>query len=209
MLALQDEPEKLDLLLLGDSITENWTGRTMNEPRSNAQAFLTSFEEGFVDFERKEALGISGDRTQHLLFRILHEEVNFETEIENVVVHIGVNNLYAGEDVLDVISGIKTVLTVLLNVDSIHKVHILPLLPPEPHSVPWLQKTRLINHFIKAWVLGQRILDTEEKLKKLNVITCGWDLFYAQKSLMPDHVHPTPEGMLLWAQCISESILGA
>jgi len=71
-----DGDEALDVVLLGDSITEDWNGRRLGKPNS----FSLPIETVFKSLFRKEsggrvngiALGISGDRVRRIT-RIHHE----------------------------------------------------------------------------------------------------------------------------------------
>ncbi len=83
----------LKLLLLGNSITQGWGGtRQAVTYKPGKQALDKLLGEG-----NWESAGISGDRTQHLLWRIRHDGYG-ACHPEQVVIAIGVNNLLAGQD---------------------------------------------------------------------------------------------------------------
>lgn len=87
---------QLKLLLLGNSITQGWGG----------QRKLVTWKPGKVAMDRVlgegcwESAGISGDRTQNLLWRIRNGNYNC-CRPEYVVVAIGINNLVVGGDSAD------------------------------------------------------------------------------------------------------------
>ena len=77
---LRDRPDRVDLLFVGDSITEGWLA------------------DGRATWDREYAplhpynLGIGGDETQHVLWRLDHGEVD-GLNPGAVVLLIGTNNL--------------------------------------------------------------------------------------------------------------------
>lgn len=90
-----------------------------------------AFENGFQQFASKIAFGISGDQTQHLLYRLDHGEIP-KGDVKHVVVHIGVNNLRQGFSAKATYEGIMAVVHKLESFDNVDKIHILPLLPGAP-----------------------------------------------------------------------------
>lgn len=85
--------KQLKLLLLGNSITQGWGGtRKAVVHNPGKQAMDKVLGEGTW-----ESAGISGDRTQNLLWRIRHDGYN-SCKPKNVVIAIGINNLISGEN---------------------------------------------------------------------------------------------------------------
>lgn len=81
----------LKLLLLGNSITQGWGGtRKAITHKPGKQAMDELLGEG-----NWESAGISGDRTQNLLWRLRKDNYNCCVPA-NVVIAIGINNLIAG-----------------------------------------------------------------------------------------------------------------
>lgn len=96
---------KLDLLLLGNSITQGWGG--------NRQAVTYKPGRSVMDelygADRWESAGISGDRTQNLLWRLRNYDYNV-CRPAHVVIAIGVNNIVVGgNDADDIAEGIIAV----------------------------------------------------------------------------------------------------
>ncbi len=77
--------QKAQVLLLGDSITQGWggPGRRVSSPGGAA------FSKYFTDW-RTVNMGMSGDRTQNLLWRIQHGALDVTPAA--VVIAIGINN---------------------------------------------------------------------------------------------------------------------
>lgn len=92
------------LLLLGSSITQGWGGirsAVVSKPGKTAMDEVCG--EG-----NWESAGISGDRTQNLLWRILNDDYEL-CKPDNVIIAIGVNNLLGGDEPADVAEGIVAV----------------------------------------------------------------------------------------------------
>lgn len=84
---------QLKLLLLGNSITQGWGGtRKSVAYKPGKKAMDECLGKGTW-----ESAGISGDRTQNLLWRIQHENYH-SCNPQNVVIAIGINNLVSGEN---------------------------------------------------------------------------------------------------------------
>lgn len=93
--------KKLKLLLLGNSIIQAWGGtRQAITNFRGKQAMDEAIGEGVW-----ESAGISGDRTQHLLWRLQNGNYNI-CKPENVVIAIGVNNLTGMDTPEDTAEGI-------------------------------------------------------------------------------------------------------
>lgn len=85
--------KQLKLLLLGNSITQAWGG---NRKAITTFAGKQALDEA-IGKDQWESAGISGDRTQNLLWRIRHDNYNC-CQPKNVVIAVGINNLIAGKD---------------------------------------------------------------------------------------------------------------
>ncbi len=86
VLDAQSKSGPLDVLLLGDSITQGWGGQ-----------FGAEFNEAWrAHFQKYKAanLGVSGDKTQHLLWRLDHGVVD-GLDPRLVVMLIGNNNIHS------------------------------------------------------------------------------------------------------------------
>ena len=83
------EGRQLELLWLGNSIVQGWGGQRAAVTHKPGRAAM--------DTLRWETAGISGDRTQNLLWRLQHEGYG-ACRPKNVAIAIGVNNLLDGAD---------------------------------------------------------------------------------------------------------------
>src|SRR5205814_10650591 len=93
----------IDLLFLGDSITEFWT----------YPAGAAVWHEHYGKM-KAAIFGVGGDRTQNLLWRLQHGELD-GIQPKVAVLLIGINNLRAGDEPPQVAAGIKA------NVDEIRQ----------------------------------------------------------------------------------------
>ena len=97
--------KRLKLLLLGNSITQGWGGNRQCVAWKPGKAAMDEV----LGANTWESAGISGDRTQNLLWRLKHDGYNC-CEPKNVVIAIGINNLVEDKDLPDdVAAGIVAV----------------------------------------------------------------------------------------------------
>lgn len=96
--------EKLDILFLGNSITQGFGGSRQLVTYKPGKAAADSC---FKDM-RWESAGISGDRTETLLWRVMHGDYG-KSNPSYVVITIGVNNIVAGHQSGNIAEGIRKV----------------------------------------------------------------------------------------------------
>jgi lysophospholipase L1-like esterase len=180
----------IDLLFLGDSITEGWfhNGREVWEDRFAPHSAA--------------AFGISGDRTQHLLWRITNGELDGITP-RVVVLLIGTNNIpMRGEPDPpgEVAAGIAKIVSVIREKTGA-KVLLLGIFP-RGHLAEDAREIRSTIAEVNARIArlddGQnvRYLDlTEHFLQPDRSIS---------KEVMPDGLHLSPRGYHIWADGIEE-----
>lgn len=95
------EGRQLKLLLLGNSITQGFGG---NRARVVGKAGKAAMDAA-VGKDEWEPAGISGDRTQHLLWRLQNGDYN-RCNPQVAVITIGVNNITAGDTPENIAQGI-------------------------------------------------------------------------------------------------------
>ena len=120
------KPKLAPVVLLGDSIFESLTGTSYDEPIDRAVGVPAIFQKFYGD---SLVLAISGDQTQHLLWR-MPRELPDAARAENVtfVVLIGTNNIGSGFLPHDTAAGILAVVDWLLT-ETRGNVLLLALLP--------------------------------------------------------------------------------
>ncbi len=168
----------VDLLFIGDSITEGWPDNL--------------WDEYFGDYNAAN-FGIGGDKTENLLWRLNNGSVG-ELEPEVVSLLIGVNNFGLSEhSPEDVTLGIQAVVETLL--DAFPEANIL-LHGIFPHRQsaddPARADVRKVNEQIASLAEHERVyfLNIGDQLVEEN-----GDI---SKDIMPDYLHLSEEGYRIW-----------
>ncbi len=139
----------LDVVLLGDSITQSWggEGRSVGSPGGAAR-------QKHLEHWRLGNFGISGDRTEHILWRIEHG--NFDGPPPRVVVlMIGTNNLSRGHTPAQISEGIHAIVNTLQWKLPESQILLLGTFPRGADaSDPMRKRVQELNRLIAP--LGQR-----------------------------------------------------
>jgi len=98
---LDSKKQQLDILFVGNSITQGIGGTRSHLPY---KAGYTAFESVFSSY-KWDCAGIAGDRTQHVLWRLINGKYK-EAAPKVVVVTIGVNNFLDGDTAEEIVAGI-------------------------------------------------------------------------------------------------------
>ena len=173
----------VDLILIGDSITHGWEGRGKDvwaeycAPRNAVN------------------LGIGGDRTQHVLWRLEHGNIDGISP-KLAVLMIGTNN--SGDNTPEEIAdGIEAIVKKLRSKLPETKVLILAIFPRGPNAD---DPRRQVN--IKANEIASKLADGEMILYQdigKNFLEEDGTL---TREIMPDLLHLSPEGYRIWAESI-------
>jgi beta-glucosidase len=177
-----------DLVFLGDSITEFWCTTGV---RTWQQHFA---ERGAANF------GLSGDRTQNVLWRI--QEGNFGAlRPKLVVLMIGTNNCPDADSAEDIAAGIGAVVTSLREKLPTTRVLVLANLPRERTPSPLREKVA------KTGRLAARLADN--KMVYFLDTSSGFlnPSGEVPPELLPDGVHLSAEGYERWAAVIEPAIV--
>lgn len=179
----------VDMLLLGDSITEGWD----SAPDVRNALFAGHAVANF---------GISGDTTQNLLWRITDGGELRGLSPKAVVLLIGTNNLGLHNDSAgDIALGIGAIVRVLRQSLPDAKVLILGIFPRGAARDGELrQRITQTNHAIARLADGYAIhfLDIGSRFVSEN-----GDL---PAEVMPDAVHLSPKGYAIWADAMKPTL---
>ena len=192
---LLNAEKKLDIIFLGNSITQGIGG---DRPSVTYKAGKPYFEKAFNEF-RWVVAGISGDRTQHLLWRL--KNGNYASSHPKLLVlTIGVNNFNedAGEETAD---GIKLILDWLKVNMPQTKVLLIGPLPTglHPNSSNRI-KYDIVHSIIKDYSSPQV---TYLPLTKYFIKQNGdLDTNYCSG----DGIHLIEPGYALWASLLKEAV---
>ena len=186
--ALKDAEAPHRLLFLGDSITESWdsVGREV-------------FQE-FYGERSAIGLGFSGDRTEHLLWRVRHAHP-LPSEAEVAVVMIGTNNTgHLQQEPREVAEGVRVVIDALR--ERCPKCEVL-LLGVFPRGRTPLDQGRLnniaINDLLRTFA-GDRVHYLD--LAPVFVEADGT----ISEAIMPDALHLSVEGYRRWANALEPEL---
>lgn len=189
---------KPDIVLIGDSITHLWGGEPA-EPKGNrgAQAWASFFG------DRKVLnMGFGWDRTQNVLWRIGHGELDGLLP-RLVVIHIGTNNLAGTPNAragtpAEIAEGIQAVALQAQAKCPGAKLVLMAVMPrgekPDNAQQRALDEVNALLPSV-AKLTGATLIDLKDKLREGPGGTIG-------KEMMPDFLHPAEKGYAIWADAL-------
>ena len=182
------------LVFLGDSITAGWSSK-------GKDAWMTHWAP-----LKAANFGISGDRTEHVLWRL--ENGNFDgLKPKLIVLMIGTNN--TGQQKPDgyrctapqTAEGVKAILTKLKEKMPTTKILLLDIFPRGANNEDkWRQQNAETNAIIKTFAddktviyypIGDKFLAPDGTLSK---------------DIMPDLLHPNAKGYDIWVEAIEPKV---
>ena len=190
------EGRKLKLLMLGNSITQGLGGeRQRITSRAGQQAMDEAIGKGAW-----ENAGISGDRTQHLLWRLKNCNYN-RCSPEVAVITIGINNINAGDEAKDVAEGIVACAEEARRQMPDTRIILLGLLPAGKPANAWMRRACDEVH---AHLKRANIKDVEYINPTSWFTLDNGELNTALYS--KDNLHLSTEGYKVWSKKIAELI---
>jgi len=175
------------LLFLGDSITAGWGSKS------------EIWNKAFGDYQPAN-FGIGGDRTQHVLWRITHGELD-GIRPKAVVLMIGTNNS-STDSAEGIASGITKIVETIREKQPQAKILLLAVFPrgEKAESNPAREKLQKVNAIVAKLDDGQHIhyLDIGEKFLQPDGSL--------SKDIMPDFLHLSAAGYQIWADAISPKL---
>ncbi len=184
-----DHPDrsKIDLLFLGDSITDGWNDNATWER--------------YYQPRRAARFGIGGDRTQHLLWRVENGELE-GMRPRVIVVLIGTNNI--GPDTPEQIAaGIRKVVEAIHGRAAESEILLLGVLPRGLYADRAARQAKLdprtaeINGRLREYAAG-----AGERVHFLDISESFLTESGPSKALMPDFLHLSLEGYRVWAEAM-------
>jgi lysophospholipase L1-like esterase len=207
-----------DLVFVGDSITDNF-----HKPGpAPDKVFKPIWDELFAPHGALN-LGVSGDSTQHVLWRLDHGEVDGLAP-SNIVLMIGTNNTWhdGRASAQDVTAGIEAVVTSLHTHMPKAKILVLGILPTTV-GAPKTEKDEAVNAAVAKFYAHSDYVRTLD-LKSLFMTPDGKvdeSLFYDQpgpctgpncdpNAPPPPRkvVHPNTVGQRKWAEAVAAALYG-
>ncbi|MEZ5301306.1 MAG: platelet-activating factor acetylhydrolase IB subunit [Verrucomicrobiales bacterium] len=179
----------VDLAFVGDSITQGWEGKGRK------------VWEEFYGKRNAANYGISGDRTEHVLWRI--DNGNFDgISPKLIVIMIGTNNTgHKSSDAGQTADGIRAILQRLQKKTPDSKILLLGVFPRGATPDDAMRKmNEEVNAKIKAYADGKKIqfLDIGDKF-------LGED-GKLSREVMPDLLHLNEASYRTWAEAIEPKV---
>src|SRR5262245_2667576 len=175
---------KIDVVFLGDSITDGWRGKTAWKEHIEPLKTIN--------------LGIGGDRTQHVLWRIQHDELK-GYKPKAFVIMIGTNNMGSNTE-LEIADGNKAIIEEINKQHPEAKILLLGVFPRSAKPTDAIRdKVKKTNELL-AKLDGKNVkyLDIGEKfLEKDGTLS---------KDIMPDFLHLSQKGYGIWADAIEKDL---
>jgi lysophospholipase L1-like esterase len=189
-----------EVVLIGDSITHFWSGEPRAHTRNGPQAWDHAFAgKSVLNF------GFGWDRTQNVLWRLEHGEMNGLTP-KTIILNIGTNNLTGTQNARtsspDEIAEAIALICKKLHAEFPHAhVLVMGIFPRGNASnaslrAPIKAVNALLPDALKG-IEGVRFLDIGEKF-----LSADGTL---SRDIMPDGTHPSEKGYLIWAQALLDS----
>jgi lysophospholipase L1-like esterase len=176
---------KIDVAFVGDSITARWRGGE-------------NWEKHWGRYKAVN-MGIGGDQTQHVLWRIQNGDLDgYKAKL--FVVMIGTNNMWGRDaDPAHAAAGVKAVIDLIQSKQPQAKILLMSILPTGEKPNPGREKRAEVNKRISKFAGGS--------VEYVDV----WDKFLERddtisKEVMHDFLHLAPKGYDIWAEAIADKV---
>ncbi|CAM9659593.1 unnamed protein product [Ectocarpus fasciculatus] len=199
------------VLVLGDSITEELLGKEGGKTKSGWGSLDVWLQ--YFAYLGAINLGVAGDQTQHLLWRLQNGELPDVLQPESILVAIGTNNLGAGMDAQDTVGGVKAVVQYVREQRPDALVSVMALFPradpkDKKNPTPWPVIDQ-VNGML------ERMLTRKFGTKRVLFVDCS-DSFVVEDGagrevlnkdfILPDNLHLTGDGLDAWAECAEAAV---
>ena len=180
--------KKAQLIFIGDSITQGWEGEGKE-----------IWAERYAKFDAVN-LGIGGDRTQHVLYRL--DNGNLEgLSPKAAVIMIGTNNSNGEDNTAEQIAeGVRMIVQKLRHRLPATKILLIPIFPRGENVNPQRGKINQANQIIQKLADGQNVIWVDFGHKFIN------EQGRIPRDIMPDYLHLSKKGYQIWADSIQEPL---
>jgi len=176
----------IDLIFIGDSITQGWNDNEIWKK--------------YYGNRKAANLGISGDRTEHVLWRLDHGNIDGISP-KVAVLMIGTNNSggkeYSAEDIGE---GIRAIVAKLRDKLPKTKVLILAIFPRGEKPNPPREKNAKASKIAAELADNKDVFFLDIGPAYLN------EKGEIDRAIMPDFLHLSPEGYKIWAKSIEPKL---
>ncbi len=177
----KDAPGDYVIEFIGDSITQGWEGKGSNVWQE------------FYGQRKVINMGVSGDRTQHVLWR-LNKANSMAIKAKVAVVMIGTNNSNNNDNTeAEILEGVTAIVNQIRTAPAGTKILLLGIFPRNPSFSLQRGKILQVNQALARLDDGSHIfyLDFGSQLIENDGSI--------SKSIMPDALHPNEAGYRIWA----------
>jgi lysophospholipase L1-like esterase len=187
----------IDVLFLGDSITDDWGGEEHRATARGREVFAKEFAP-----LKTANFGISGDRTEHILWRLQHGELD-GIHPKVIMLMIGTNNtpVNNGNTAEQIAQGITAIVKEIQKRSPKTKILLLGIFPRGQKPNPQRDKIKQANEIISKLDDGGKpvkYLDIGSKFLQPDG-TISQDIMF-------DYLHLTAKGYQIWANAVKEPI---
>ena len=187
----------VDVLFAGDSLTQRW--------ESDGKAV---WEAAFAKWKPAN-LGIGGDRTQHLLWRVTAGKELVGIDPKVIVLLIGTNNL-ANNSPVEIAAGVQAIVREFRKQKPEAQILLLGLFPRGGKPVPEGVKAAPPESLHPKVAVVNALLAEMEDDTSVTFIDLG-DRFLdgggnLPRDTMPDYLHLSADGYGVWAEAIAGPI---
>ena len=188
----QAQHDQIDLLFMGDSITDFWR-------RSGPRYGTNIWAEYYAPLHAAD-FGISGDRTENVIWRIDHGELD-GLHPKVMVLMIGTNNSRTNSPG-QIAKAIKVILDKTQEKCPDTKILLLGVFPRNRGNddAAQIEAPAKINDIISKFADGNRIvyLNINDKFLGLDG--------KVPANIMPDFLHPNEHGYQIWADAMNPTL---
>lgn len=187
-----------DLLFIGDSITQGWEGEGKGV-----------WEEHYAKHNPIN-LGIGGDRTEHVLYRLQHLNLaglakpKVGTPPKVAVVMIGTNNV-GDTPPNETAAGIAAIVRLVELTLPTTQVLLLGIFPREEHAAFARKRNNEVNALLET------AFPDEAGAGRVHYVNIGGSFMQADgsisKEVMPDFLHLSARGYGLWQKAIDHKLM--
>lgn len=178
---------KVDLVFIGDSITQGWEG-------SGKDVWAKYYAN-----RNTVNLGIGGDRTQHVIWRLDNGNLKNITP-KAAVIMIGTNNSGSNTSA-EIADGVKVIVEQIRKMSPKTKILVLGVFPRGTNND---DARRKVNQGANA--IFKNLADS----KHVHYLDIGkhflTDDGTLTREIMPDLLHLSPKGYLIWAESIEKPL---
>jgi beta-glucosidase len=184
----KDAPGDYDIEFIGDSITQGWEG-----------AGKSVWQE-YYGKRKVINFGVSGDRTQHVLWRFENGQLD-GIKAKVAVVMIGTNNSNNQDNTeAEILEGVTAIVQQIRERQPETKILLLAIFPRGKTFSPQRGKILEVNEALARLDDGKNIIYLD--IGALLIENDG----SISKSIMPDALHPNAAGYKIWADAMEPKL---